>query len=112
MTANAFAEDEKEALEAGMNIHLAKPIITRFVLSSEIMIFLLLSPFPLQAAILTAASVQMPVMNGYDATRAIRALPREDAVTIPIIACQNNCFICCCSSNIICIWSCLFHRTE
>ena len=26
MTANAFAEDEKEALDAGMNIHLAKPI--------------------------------------------------------------------------------------
>ena len=26
MTANAFAEDEKEALAAGMNIHLAKPI--------------------------------------------------------------------------------------
>ena len=26
MTANAFAEDEKEALAAGMNVHLAKPI--------------------------------------------------------------------------------------
>ena len=26
MTANAFAEDEKEALEAGMNVHVAKPI--------------------------------------------------------------------------------------
>nr|WP_289766499.1 ATP-binding protein [uncultured Acetatifactor sp.] len=26
MTANAFAEDEREALKAGMNIHLAKPI--------------------------------------------------------------------------------------
>ena len=26
MTANAFAEDEKEALDAGMNVHLAKPI--------------------------------------------------------------------------------------
>ncbi len=26
MTANAFAEDEKEALAAGMDVHLAKPI--------------------------------------------------------------------------------------
>ena len=26
MTANAFAEDEKAALETGMNVHLAKPI--------------------------------------------------------------------------------------
>ena len=26
MTANAFAEDVRDALEAGMNVHLAKPI--------------------------------------------------------------------------------------
>ena len=26
MTANAFAEDEKAALDAGMNVHVAKPI--------------------------------------------------------------------------------------
>ena len=26
MTANAFAEDEKEALAAGMNAHVAKPL--------------------------------------------------------------------------------------
>jgi len=26
MTANAFAEDEKEALDAGMDFHVAKPI--------------------------------------------------------------------------------------
>ncbi|NBK77916.1 response regulator [bacterium D16-76] len=36
--------------------------------------------------------VQMPVMNGYEATRAIRALPREDAGRIPIIAMTANAF--------------------
>ena len=37
--------------------------------------------------------VQMPVMNGYDATRAIRALGREDARKIPIIAMTANAFV-------------------
>ncbi len=36
--------------------------------------------------------VQMPVMNGYDVTRAIRALKRDDAVEIPIIAMTANAF--------------------
>ncbi|GFI21413.1 signal transduction histidine-protein kinase BarA [Lachnospiraceae bacterium] len=36
--------------------------------------------------------VQMPVMNGYDATRAIRALSKEDARKIPIIAMTANAF--------------------
>lgn len=36
--------------------------------------------------------VQMPVMNGYDATKAIRALNRSDAANIPIIAMTANAF--------------------
>lgn len=36
--------------------------------------------------------VQMPVMNGYDATRAIRKLARKDADEIPIIAMTANAF--------------------
>ncbi|WP_320969260.1 response regulator, partial [Enterocloster bolteae] len=36
--------------------------------------------------------VQMPVMNGYEATRAIRSLERRDAKTIPIIAMTANAF--------------------
>ncbi len=36
--------------------------------------------------------VQMPVMNGYEATKQIRALNREDAKTIPIIAMTANAF--------------------
>ena len=36
--------------------------------------------------------VQMPVMNGYDATRAIRAMPHPLAQTIPIIAMTANAF--------------------
>ncbi len=36
--------------------------------------------------------VQMPIMNGYEATRAIRALERKDAKEIPIIAMTANAF--------------------
>ena len=36
--------------------------------------------------------VQMPVMNGYEATRAIRAQERDDARSIPIIAMTANAF--------------------
>ncbi len=36
--------------------------------------------------------VQMPVMNGYEATRAIRALDRSDAALIPIIAMTADAF--------------------
>ncbi|MCI8502461.1 MAG: response regulator [Dorea sp.] len=36
--------------------------------------------------------VQMPIMNGYDASRNIRALERADAKTIPIIAMTANAF--------------------
>ena len=36
--------------------------------------------------------VQMPVMNGHEAARAIRALPRDDAGSIPIIAMTANAF--------------------
>ena len=37
--------------------------------------------------------VQMPVMNGYDATRAIRALDRSDAKEILIAAMTANAFV-------------------
>ncbi len=37
--------------------------------------------------------VQMPVMNGYDATREIRLLDRADAQDIPIIAMTANAFV-------------------
>lgn len=36
--------------------------------------------------------IQMPVMDGYQAARAIRALPRDDARTIPIFALTANAF--------------------
>ncbi len=34
--------------------------------------------------------VQMPIMDGYEATRTIRALPRKDVKTMPIIAMTAN----------------------
>ena len=39
---------------------------------------------------LVLMDIQLPVMNGYEATRAIRALKREDAKTLPIIALSAN----------------------
>ena len=37
--------------------------------------------------------IQMPVMDGYAAARAIRALPRPDSGTIPIVAMTANAFV-------------------
>lgn len=37
--------------------------------------------------------IQMPVMNGYDATCAIRAIEREDARRVPIVAMTANAFL-------------------
>ena len=37
--------------------------------------------------------IQMPVMNGLDATRAIRKLERPDAAAVPIIAMTANAFV-------------------
>ena len=36
--------------------------------------------------------IQVPVMNGYEATRAIRRLSREDALSVPIIALSANAY--------------------
>ena len=36
--------------------------------------------------------IQMPVMNGYEATKVIRKMDRDDAADIPIIAMTANAF--------------------
>jgi two-component system sensor histidine kinase/response regulator len=36
--------------------------------------------------------IRMPVMNGYEATRAIRSMERPDSKTIPIIAMTADAF--------------------
>ena len=37
--------------------------------------------------------IQMPVMNGYEAARAIRSMDRPDAKTVPIIAMTADAFV-------------------
>ncbi len=37
--------------------------------------------------------IQMPVMNGYEATKTIRGLDRRDARTVPVIAMTANAFV-------------------
>ena len=41
---------------------------------------------------LVLMDIQMPIMNGYDATRAIRALPDRENAEITIIAMTANAF--------------------
>ena len=41
---------------------------------------------------LAIVDLMMPVMSGYEASRVIRSLEREDAKTVPIIALSANAF--------------------
>jgi len=36
--------------------------------------------------------IRMPIMDGYEATRVLRQLPREDATRVPIIAMTADAF--------------------
>ena len=47
------------------------------------------APFEFNAILM---DIRMPVMDGIEATKEIRALPREDALTVPIIAMTANAY--------------------
>lgn len=51
-----------------------------------------LERFPVGTFDLVFMDIMMPVMDGYEATKAIRALEREDSKTLPIIAMTANAF--------------------
>lgn len=48
------------------------------------------APFHYNAILM---DIRMPVMDGLEATRAIRAMDREDAATVPIIAMTADAFV-------------------
>ena len=85
-----IAEDEPENLEE----------IERILYSSGISIEVdgYINPLEALAAVernpydLALLDIMMPVMNGYEATKMIRSLDREDAKEIPIIAMTANAF--------------------
>lgn len=50
----------------------------------------LMAKSPLEHFDLIVMDIQMPEMNGYEATKQIRSMDREDAKKIPIIALSAN----------------------
>jgi len=85
------------AEDNAINVEIVKRILDEFGLESDI------AENGKKAADMFACSeegtysavlmdIQMPLMNGYDATKAIRKLERKDAVRIPVIAMTADAF--------------------
>ncbi|MDD3368495.1 MAG: response regulator [Lachnospiraceae bacterium] len=80
-----------------MNMEISEDILTKAKLSvvkvvngqEAVDAFLQSQPGEIQAILM---DIQMPVMDGYEATKKIRESGREDAESIPIIALTANAF--------------------
>ena len=84
-----LVEDDKE-IRQGVEIFLRSQGYQVFQAENGLEGLKLLEERPIDLAIV---DVMMPVMNGMEAAKAIRALPRPDAKEIPIIVLTANAFM-------------------